>query len=75
MLDDIRLHHGLLGKAGSRRELNTPVLVVEREVLERNIRKMAGIARSAGVALRPHAKTHKSLAIARLQLQAGAVGL
>jgi 3-hydroxy-D-aspartate aldolase len=75
MLDDIRLHHALLGKAGSRRELNTPVLVVEREALARNIRKMAGIARSAGVALRPHAKTHKSLAIARLQIEAGAIGL
>jgi D-serine deaminase-like pyridoxal phosphate-dependent protein len=75
MLDDIRLHAHLIGKPGSRRELNTPVLVLDRDALERNVRKMAAIARHAGVALRPHAKSHKSLAIARLQLDAGAVGL
>jgi D-serine deaminase-like pyridoxal phosphate-dependent protein len=75
MLDDIRLHAHLIGKPGSRRALNTPVLVLDRDALERNVRKMAAIARHAGVALRPHAKSHKSLAIARLQLDAGAVGL
>jgi 3-hydroxy-D-aspartate aldolase len=75
MLDDIRLHHELLGKAGSRRELNTPALVVDRDALNRNIQKMAAFAKRTGVALRPHAKTHKSLAIARLQIEAGAVGL
>ena len=75
MLDDIRLHAHLIGKPGSRRELNTPVLVLDRDALGRNISKMAALAKRAGVALRPHAKTHKSLAIARLQLDAGAVGL
>jgi D-serine deaminase-like pyridoxal phosphate-dependent protein len=75
MLDDIRLHAHLLGKPGSRRELNTPVLVVDRDALGRNVQKMAAVAKRAGVALRPHAKSHKSLAIARLQLEAGAVGL
>jgi 3-hydroxy-D-aspartate aldolase len=75
MLDDIRLHAHLIGKAGSRRELNTPVLVVDRDALDRNVQKMAALAKRNGVALRPHAKCHKSLAIARLQLDAGAVGL
>ena len=75
MLDDIRLHAHLIGKPGSRRELNTPVLTVDRDALGRNVAKMAALAQRAGVALRPHAKSHKSLAIARLQLDAGAVGL
>jgi D-serine deaminase-like pyridoxal phosphate-dependent protein len=75
MLDDIRLHAHLIGKPGSRRALNTPVLVLDRDALGRNVQKMAVIAKRAGVALRPHAKSHKSLAIARLQLDAGAVGL
>jgi hypothetical protein len=75
MLDDIRLHAHLIGKAGSRDELNTPALVVDHDALARNVQKMAAIAQRAGVALRPHAKSHKSLAIARLQLEAGAVGL
>lgn len=75
MLDDIRLHAHLIGKPGSRREFNTPVLVVDRDALGRNVQKMAALAKRAGVALRPHAKSHKSLAIARLQLDAGAVGL
>jgi 3-hydroxy-D-aspartate aldolase len=75
MLDDIRLHAHLIGKPESRRELNTPVLVLDRDALGRNVSKMAGLAKAAGVALRPHAKSHKSLAIARLQLDAGAIGL
>ena len=75
MLDDIRLHAHLIGKSGSRSELNTPVLVLDRDALARNVAKMAALARRAGVALRPHAKTHKSLAIARMQLEAGAIGL
>ena len=75
MLDDVRLHAHLIGKPGSRSELNTPVLVLDRDVLGRNVEKMAAFAKRSGVALRPHAKSHKSLAIARMQLDAGAVGL
>lgn len=75
MLDDLRLHESLIGQPGSRAELNTPALVVDRDALSRNIRKMAELARSHGVALRPHAKTHKSVDIAKLQVAAGAVGL
>lgn len=43
--------------------------------LEANIVRMAGRAASAGVALRPHAKTHKSVRVAALQMDAGAAGL
>jgi 3-hydroxy-D-aspartate aldolase len=75
MLDDVRLHAHLIGKPGSRSELNTPVLVLDRDALGRNVQKMAALAERSGVVLRPHAKTHKSLAIARMQLDAGAIGL
>jgi D-serine deaminase-like pyridoxal phosphate-dependent protein len=56
-------------------EVVTPALVVDRERLVRNIADMAARAESLGVALRPHAKTHKSPAIAALQREHGAIGL
>ena len=55
--------------------LDTPLIAVDLDLLERNIAEMAALAGSHGVALRPHAKTHKSPHIARLQLEAGAIGL
>lgn len=55
--------------------LDTPCIVVDRPRLERNIAAMAQLARSSGKVLRPHAKTHKCVEIARMQLAAGAVGL
>ncbi|CAN5329483.1 alanine racemase [soil metagenome] len=74
-MTDQDLHAGLIGAPGSRLELNTPVLVIDRPALERNIARMAEFATSKGVKLRPHAKTHKSVDIAKLQIAAGAVGL
>ncbi|MDE1569835.1 DSD1 family PLP-dependent enzyme [Aquabacter sediminis] len=56
-------------------EIDTPALLVDLDALDANIALMAARARAAGVALRPHGKTHKSVAIARRQLAAGAVGL
>jgi D-serine deaminase-like pyridoxal phosphate-dependent protein len=53
----------------------TPFLLVDNALVEANIAEMAGSARQRGLALRPHAKTHKSRDIARRQLEAGAVGL
>jgi D-serine deaminase-like pyridoxal phosphate-dependent protein len=53
----------------------TPHLVVDLDVLDANIAAMAAFARDRGVALRPHAKTHKSPDVARRQLAAGATGL
>lgn len=69
------LHAHLIGRQGSRRDLNTPALIVDLEALERNIGAMARFAAKSGVALRPHAKTHKSVEIARRQIAAGAVGV
>lgn len=57
------------------RALDTPALLVDLDRLEANITWMAGHAGAGGVALRPHVKTHKSVAIARRQLAAGAVGI
>lgn len=65
----------LLGRPGSRAALDTPALVVDRAALGRNIAAMAAHARAAGIALRPHVKTHKSVAIARRQVAAGALGV
>jgi D-serine deaminase-like pyridoxal phosphate-dependent protein len=53
----------------------TPCLVLDLDALERNIARMAAFAAARGLALRPHAKTHKSRAIAALQGEAGAVGI
>lgn len=55
-------------------ELPTPAVIIEKEVLERNIRRMADLCRKHGVRLRPHIKTHNVPEIARLQLGAGATG-
>ncbi|MCX7356590.1 MAG: DSD1 family PLP-dependent enzyme [Alphaproteobacteria bacterium] len=74
-MSDIDLHKHLIGQQGSRLALNTPVLVIDRDTLQRNIEAMAKFAREKGMALRPHAKTHKSADIAKLQLSAGAVGV
>ncbi|SFU44012.1 alanine racemase [Alicyclobacillus macrosporangiidus] len=56
-------------------DLPTPAALVDLDILQRNIQSMADAARRAGVRLRPHVKTHKMHAIARMQLEAGAVGL
>ena len=61
--------------AGGRASLPTPALVCDLDALEANVAAMAGFARSAGLALRPHAKSHKSSHVARLQLDAGAAGI
>lgn len=74
-MSDIDLHKHLIGQQGSRLALNTPVLVINRDALARNVEAMAAFARSNKLALRPHAKTHKSVDIAKLQLAAGAVGV
>lgn len=73
-MNDEALHGHLIGREAGRRELNTPVLVVDVDALERNIARMAQFAKDHGLALRPHVKTHKSVEIARLQKKAGAIG-
>jgi D-serine deaminase-like pyridoxal phosphate-dependent protein len=56
-------------------DLPTPSVLVDLDVLEANVKAMQGDANRAGVKLRPHAKTHKSPEVGRLQLAEGAVGL
>ncbi|MDP5280922.1 alanine racemase [Sphingomonas sp. DG1-23] len=58
-----------------RSEVPTPALILDRPALERNIAAMAAFAAAQGVALRPHAKTHKSADIALRQIAAGAAGI
>ena len=55
--------------------IDTPALVVDLDAMQRNLSRMAEFARKHEIRWRPHAKMHKSSAIARLQLQAGAVGV
>ena len=59
----------------SKWKLDTPCLVVDLDLLEKNIRTMADHAASFGKKLRPHAKTHKCSRMARMQMDAGAVGI
>src|SRR3989454_6088162 len=56
-------------------DIITPVAVVDEEVVERNLTRMAKLAADNHVKLRPHAKTHKSGYMAQRQMAHGAVGL
>src|SRR6266446_2065296 len=60
---------------GTRYDVETPALLLHLDVVERNVEHMAARARQLGVALRPHAKTHKCVEVGRLQLEHGARGL
>jgi D-serine deaminase-like pyridoxal phosphate-dependent protein len=55
--------------------LPTPAVLVDLDIVARNIARMQERARAAGVKLRPHAKTHKSPEVGRMQIAAGAIGL
>jgi D-serine deaminase-like pyridoxal phosphate-dependent protein len=74
-MNDTELHGHLIGRQGSRRDLNTPVLIIELGALDRNIAAMAQFVKGHGLDLRPHAKTHKSPDIAKRQIAAGAIGI
>ncbi len=69
-----QLHRHLIGRQGSRADLNTPALILDRTAFDANVAAMADFAQAQGIALRPHAKTHKSADVARAQIAAGAVG-
>lgn len=53
----------------------TPFVRIDPRVVAGNIRRMAEYARQHSLRLRPHTKTHKSLRVARMQLEGGAYGL
>src|SRR3954467_5281517 len=57
------------------REYGTPAAVINMDRVERNIARIQAACESAGVANRPHIKTHKSPVLARLQIEAGAKGI
>lgn len=63
----------LLGRPAA--AIDTPALVIDLDVMERNLERMAAFAAQHGVLLRPHAKMHKSATLAKLQMARGAVGV
>lgn len=56
-------------------ELDTPALLIDVDIMERNLRRVAGYAAEHGLRLRPHTKTHKIPALGRRQVELGAAGL
>ena len=56
-------------------DVDTPALMLDRGMVERNLDKMAARFDGTRVKLRPHAKTHKSPILARMQLERGAIGI
>ena len=56
-------------------QLDTPCLLLDLDIFERNVRHMSEYCRSHGVGWRPHAKCHKSRTMARQLTAAGAMGL
>jgi len=65
--------HPLIGSDTS--ALDTPALLVDLDILEANIARIAKTCRDNGVGWRPHSKAHKTPEIARLELAAGAIGI
>ncbi|UDM53566.1 DSD1 family PLP-dependent enzyme [Cupriavidus sp. MP-37] len=71
-----RLQPPAPAKIGDRVEdVGTPALLVDLDAFDHNLARMQALADAGGVALRPHAKAHKSVAIAQRQIAAGAVGI
>ena len=64
-----------MGVGVSKWELDTPALCVDLDKLEQNIATMRTKLAKTAVASRPHAKTHKCPAIAKLQLAGGSIGI
>lgn len=57
------------------RDLATPALTIDLNVLDRNLNAMADYCKKHGLGLRPHTKTHKTPQIAAMQVEGGALGL
>jgi D-serine deaminase-like pyridoxal phosphate-dependent protein len=57
------------------RELDTPVLLLDLDALQRNIARMAEFSKTTGCRVRPHVKSHKTPRVARMQIDAGAIGV
>jgi 3-hydroxy-D-aspartate aldolase len=65
----------LIGESRSRQALATPAVILDLDDFEFNVKTMAKLCKQAGLSLRPHAKTHKSVEIAKRQIAAGALGI
>lgn len=72
---DLGPNVGLIGRTESRAEIETPALVLDVDRLDKNIRTLAEHASTNGYLIRACGKIHKSVEIARRQVQAGAVGV
>ena len=75
MSDDILRHFRFEPAARRIEELETPVPVIDIEVVERNLRRWQERCDAAGLANRPHVKTHKLVPLAQAQLALGARGI
>src|SRR6266851_3892027 len=56
-------------------DLDTPAVVIDLDIVEANIKRAQDMLARHGLANRPHIKTHKIPALAKLQILAGAVGI
>ena len=56
-------------------DIDTPSLVIDLDAMSRNLARMVEFAKKHNIRWRPHAKLHKSIALAKLQIAAGAVGV
>src|SRR5260370_38359495 len=56
-------------------ELDHPALLIDLDIFERNLCRVADYAKANDLRLRPHTKTHKSPAVGRMQLDRGAAGV
>lgn len=72
-MDLTAVEQAVIGRSVS--EVETPTLIIDADLLEQNIQRMADFFRDRPSKLRPHAKTHKSPVIGRMQVEAGAIGL
>ena len=62
-------------KAEIARRYGTPAVVIDLDIVERNIARLQSLCEAAGIANRPHIKTHKSPVLAAMQIAAGAKGI
>jgi len=56
-------------------DVDTPALILDLERFEANLARLTGAVQGRGVRVRPHAKSHKCVEIARRQIAAGAIGI
>jgi D-serine deaminase-like pyridoxal phosphate-dependent protein len=63
----------LIGKPVN--DIDTPALVIDLDAMKRNLARMSEFAKKHNIRWRPHAKLHKSVTLAKMQIRAGAVGV